>query len=107
MRLLSPTISRLARLRIWQIEQWTQNPVAIQREVLQHLVTSAQYTEIGRKYDFSKLFSIREFKQSVPIHEYDDIKPYIRRIMNGEENILWNTPIKWFAKNKGTTSDKS
>ena len=107
MRLLSPTISRLARLRIWQIEQWMQNPVAIQREVLQHLVTSAQYTEFGRKYDFSKLFSIREFKLSVPIHEYDDIKPYIRRIMNGEENILWNTPIKWFAKSSGTTSDKS
>ncbi len=107
MKLLSPTISRLARLRIWQIEQWMQNPVAVQREVLQHLVTSAQYTEFGRKYDFSKLFSIREFKQSVPIHEYDDIKPYIRRIMNGEENILWNTPIKWFAKSSGTTSDKS
>ncbi|HEV3251780.1 MAG TPA: GH3 auxin-responsive promoter family protein [Puia sp.] len=107
MRLLSPTISRLARLRIWQIEQWMQNPFAVQREVLQHLVTSAQYTEFGRKYNFSKLFSIKEFKQAVPIHEYDDIKPYIRRIMNGEENILWNTPIKWFAKSSGTTSDKS
>jgi hypothetical protein len=97
----------LARLRIWQIEQWMQNPFAVQREVLQHLVTSAQYTEFGRKYNFSKLFSIKEFKQAVPIHEYDDIKPYIRRIMNGEENILWNTPIKWFAKSSGTTSDKS
>jgi hypothetical protein len=94
-------------MRRWQIEQWVLDPVAVQREVLQHLVTSAQYTEIGRKYNFSKLFSIKEFKQAVPIHEYDDLKPYIQRIMQGEENLLWNTPINWFAKSSGTTSEKS
>jgi hypothetical protein len=107
MKLLSPAISRLARLRLGRIEEWINNPIAVQREVLQHLVTSAQYTEFGRKYNFSKTFSIRDFKQAVPIHEYDDLKPYIQRIMNGEQNILWNTPITWFAKSSGTTSDKS
>ena len=94
-------------MRRWQIEQWVLDPVAVQREVLQDLVTSAQYTEFGRRYDFSKLFSIKEFKKAVPIHEYDDLKPYIQRIMLGEENLLWNTPINWFAKSSGTTSDKS
>ncbi len=107
MKLLSPAISRLARLRLWQIEQWVNDPVAVQREVLQHLVTSTQYTEFGRKYEFSRLFSTKEFKKVVPIHEYDDLKPYILRIMDGEENVLWNTPVKWFAKSSGTTSDKS
>jgi hypothetical protein len=107
MKLLSPAISRLARFRLGRIEQWMHNPVAVQREVLQHLVTSAQYTEFGRKYNFSKIFSLREFKQAVPIHEYNDLKPYILRIMEGEQNILWNTPISWFAKSSGTTSDKS
>jgi GH3 auxin-responsive promoter len=106
-KLLSPAISRLARMRRWQIEHWVLDPVSVQREVLQHLVTSAQYTEFGRKYNFSKLFSIKEFKKAVPIHEYDDLKPYIQRIMAGEENLLWNTPINWFAKSSGTTSEKS
>ncbi|MBX3257058.1 MAG: GH3 auxin-responsive promoter family protein [Chitinophagaceae bacterium] len=107
MGILSTTISQLARMRLWRIEAWVQNPVASQREVLQDLVTSAQYTEFGRKYNFSSLFSTREFKKAVPIHEYDDLKPYIQRMMNGEENILWNTPVQWFAKSSGTTSDKS
>jgi hypothetical protein len=107
MKLLSPAISSLARMRLWRIEGWKNNPVDAQREVLQDIVTSAQYTEFGRKYNFSKLFSIKEYKEAVPIHEYDDIKPYIHRIMNGEQNILWNTPIYWFAKSSGTTSDKS
>jgi hypothetical protein len=107
MKLLSPAISRLARFRLWRIEHWMNNPVAAQREVLQHLITSAQYTEIGRKYCFDKLYTIKDFKQTVPIHEYDDLKPYIERLMNGEENLLWNTPVNWFAKSSGTTSEKS
>jgi hypothetical protein len=107
MKLLSPAISRLARLRLWRIEDWINNPIEAQREVLQDLVTSAQYTEIGRKYSFDKLFTIKAFKQAVPISQYDDLKPYVERIMQGEQNILWNTPITWFAKSSGTTSDKS
>ena len=107
MKLLSPAISRLARLRYWRIEQWKLDPVATQREVLQDLVTHGQYTEIGRKYGMTKLFSIRDFKKAVPIHEYDDIKPYIERLMKGEQNLLWDTPVSWFAKSSGTTNDKS
>ena len=107
MKLLSPAISRLARLRMWHIDNWASDPVAAQREVLQHLITAAQYTKFGRKYIFEKLFSIKEYKKNVPIHEYDDIKSYILRMMEGEENILWNTPVNWFAKSSGTTSDKS
>ncbi len=107
MNLLSPAISSLARMRLWRIEAWRNNPLDAQREVLQDLVTSAQYTEFGRKYNFSNLFNVRDFKATVPIHEYEDIKPYIERIMQGEQNILWNTPIYWFAKSSGTTSDKS
>jgi hypothetical protein len=107
MKLLSPAISSLARMRLWRIEAWKKNPLDAQREVLQDLVTSAQYTEFGRKYNFSNLFTVRDFKEAIPIHEYEDLKPYIERIMNGEQNILWNTPIYWFAKSSGTTSDKS
>jgi len=52
MKLLSPAISRLARLRYGKIEQWLQEPIAAQREVLQDLVTHAQHTEYGRKFGF-------------------------------------------------------
>ena len=107
MKLLSPAISRLARFRLWRIEHWMNNPVSVQFEVLQDLITSAQYTEIGRKFGFENLYTLKSFKDAVPIHEYDDIKPYIERCMQGEKNILWNTPINWFAKSSGTTSEKS
>jgi len=107
MKILSPAISRLARLRMWRIEAWINNPQAAQREVLQDLVTTAQYTQFGHQYQFEKLFSVAEFKSHVPVHEYDDLKPYIEQMLAGEENVLWPTPVQWFAKSSGTTSDKS
>jgi hypothetical protein len=107
MKLLSPAISRLARFRNWRIEQWITNPIDAQREVLQDLVTHGQNTEFGRKHGFKELFSIRKFKQQVPIQDYEDLKPYMDRLMEGEEHLLWNTPVNWFAKSSGTTNDKS
>ena len=94
-------------MRTWRIQNWINHPVAAQREVLQDLVTAAQYTVFGKKYNFARLFTLKDFKKNVPIHEYDDIKPYIMRMMDGEENVLWNTPVTWFAKSSGTSSDKS
>ncbi|MFY8165488.1 MAG: GH3 auxin-responsive promoter family protein [Sediminibacterium sp.] len=107
MKIFSPAISRLARLRYWRIERWVDEPIAAQREVLQDLITHGQYTQFGIKYKFAEIFNIRKFRETVPIQEYNDIKPYIDQIMAGEDAVLWNTPVEWFAKSSGTTSDKS
>ncbi|RYY52071.1 MAG: GH3 auxin-responsive promoter family protein, partial [Chitinophagaceae bacterium] len=90
-----------------RIDAWKNHPVDAQREVLQDLVTSAQYTEFGRKHGFNELFNIKSFKQAVPVSGYDEMRPYIERIMQGEQHLLWNTPVYWFAKSSGTTSEKS
>jgi hypothetical protein len=107
MKILSPAISRLARLRGWQMEQWINYPLQAQHAVWQDLMAGGQYTEYGRKLNFSLINSIEEFKARVPVTGYDDLKPYIERMMQGEQNLLWNTPVAWYAKSSGTTSDKS
>jgi hypothetical protein len=107
MPFLSKTISFIARLRYKRIHNWVNHPAAAQREVLQGLITDAQYTVFGKQYDFAKLFTIKEFKKRVPLQEYDDMHPYIERMMTGEENVLWNAPVNWFAKSSGTSNSKS
>jgi hypothetical protein len=107
MRLLSPAISRFARMRLWSIEQWMNDPVSAQHTVWQDLIAAGQNTEFGREHKFSQIQSLADYKKRVPINEYEDMKPYIDRMMKGEENVLWNTPVTWFAKSSGTTNDKS
>jgi len=75
--------------------------------VWQDLLTAGQHTEFGRQFQFSKIQSLADYKKAVPIQEYDDLKPFIDRMLNGEENVLWNTQVLWFAKSSGTTSDRS
>ena len=107
MNLLSKSISFLARLRYNRIHNWINHPAAAQREVLQSLITNAQYTVFGKHYDFAKMFTVKEFKERVPLSDYEQMSPYIERMMKGEENVLWNTPVNWFAKSSGTSNDKS
>jgi hypothetical protein len=107
MKLLSPAISRLARFRHWRIEQWINNPIDAQREVLQDLVTHGQYTEFGANMGSKNCSASANSKSIFPYRNTNDLKPYIDQLMKGEENLLWNTPVNWFAKSSGTTSDKS
>ena len=93
--------------RIHQIELFKKYPFEVQQETLFKLLKSAKDTEFGKLYDFKSIDSISKFKNNVPIQKYEDIYPLIKRSINGEKNILWSSPIKWYAKSSGTTTGKS
>ncbi|WP_113651937.1 GH3 auxin-responsive promoter family protein [Pedobacter namyangjuensis] len=93
--------------RIHQIELFMKYPLDVQEEWLNTLVSSAENTEWGREYDYKSILTASQFKERVPIQNYDTLKPYIERMLKGEQNILWPSEIKWFAKSSGTTSDRS
>ena len=64
-------------MRVWQIRNWKDHPETSQRNVLQRLITAAQYTEFGKKYQLNTLFKVKNFKDRIPVHEYQDMQPYI------------------------------
>lgn len=104
---ISPAFRGFIKLRQSAIDNFTHNPIDTQQQVFHQLIGSAQFTEYGKKYRFEDFNSTNDFKKSVPINDYETLKPYIQRILEGNQNILWPSPIKWFAKSSGTTSDKS
>jgi hypothetical protein len=93
--------------RIHQIELFMKYPFDVQDEWMHTLISSAENTEWGKKYDYKSILTVSQFKERVPIQNYDSLKPYIERMLKGEQNILWPSEIKWFAKSSGTTSDRS
>lgn len=107
MALINSLLSWIIKKRIHQIELFTKYPFDVQNEWFNKLIYSAKDTEWGLKYNYQSIKDISQFKKNVPINTYEDLKPYIDRLRKGEQNILWNSDITWFAKSSGTTSDKS
>ncbi len=90
-----------------RLELYHTIPFEIQLKELMRLLNFSRNTEFGKKYGFGKIHTIEQFQRQLPLFHYEDNKPYFERIRNGEQNIVWPTKIKWFAKSSGTTNDKS
>ncbi|QKG80997.1 GH3 auxin-responsive promoter family protein [Tenuifilum thalassicum] len=93
--------------RLYNIDLFRKYPFEVQRDVLFDLLKQAASTEYGKRFGFESIKSIEEYQQRVPIVDYESIKPYIERLREGEEGLLWPSEIRWFAKSSGTTQSKS
>ncbi|MDR1557577.1 MAG: GH3 auxin-responsive promoter family protein [Tannerellaceae bacterium] len=100
-------VSQLFVPRQRAIDQFAQRTDDIQRKQLQALLSKAGHTEWGRRFDFKSIRTYTDFSSRLPLQNYEDIKPYVIRMINGEKNILWPSAVRWYAKSSGTTNDKS
>ena len=107
MALINSVVSWVIKKRIHQIDLFMKYPSDVQTEWLKKLLNAAKDTEIGNKYDFKTISNHKEYINRVPVIDYESIKPYIIRLRQGQQNLLWHSDIKWFAKSSGTTTDKS
>ena len=93
--------------RIHQMELFIKYPQEVQEELLMDLLDKAKDTEFGQTYDFASIKNYAAFADRVPICRYEDYHQAIERSRQGEPNIFWPTPIKWFAQSSGTTNARS
>ncbi|MEK6781011.1 MAG: GH3 auxin-responsive promoter family protein [Bacteroidota bacterium] len=107
MQILNSILTWVMKKRIHQIELFMKYPYEVQDEVLKRLLSTAQSTEFGKQFGFDDLINYDDYKDRVPVHTYEQLFPYIERHMRGEQNILWPSEIKWFAKSSGTTNARS
>ena len=83
------------------------DPIGAQERVFKKLIKKGKNTEWGKKYNYGSINNISDFQKNVPISYYEDLLPFISKMMEGEKNILWPGQTKWFAKSSGTTNDRS
>lgn len=87
-----------------KIDRWAQNPITTQEEVFKTLIQQAKNTAFGKDHRFAEIHSYKDFVKNVPIRDYEALSPYIERVKNAEENVLWKGKPLYFAKTSGTTS---
>ena len=98
MGMVNDTVVWFMKRRLPRIQEFMARPVETQQRIFTELVETARYTEWGMRYNYSQIRTIREFQEQVPISTYEDLFPYIERVLKGEPNVLWPSPVEVFSK---------
>ncbi|MDB5271768.1 MAG: hypothetical protein JWO58_135 [Chitinophagaceae bacterium] len=100
-------VRELLKRRYSGIEQFMLHPHDVQDRVFHSLIHKAEKTEWGKRYDYKSIRSYEEYTKRVPVSTYEELYPYIEKILLGTQNVLWPSRIRWFSKSSGTTNDRS
>ncbi|MBK0381554.1 GH3 auxin-responsive promoter family protein [Pedobacter sp. SD-b] len=107
MTIVNSFLNWYMKKRMHQIALFMKYPEEVQEEWFGCLINDAIGSEWGKRYDYRSIENANQFKERIPVQNYESLKPYIERMLKGEQNLLWPSEIKWFAKSSGTTSDRS
>lgn len=106
--MIEKVINKYLSFQYRKVEQFLQKPIQTQEVVLKHLLENGSQTYFGNQHQFARIKSKNDFRNQVPVGNYETLRPYLDKIIvEKKQNILWNKPIKWFAMSSGTTEDKS
>ncbi len=105
--LVNKLVKTYLEYRYRKITDFLSDPIRTQQDVLMDLLFKARDTDWGRRYRYDEIDDYRSFADHLPLQEYDDIKNDIRRMIRGEEDVLWPGRVSLYAKSSGTTNDKS
>lgn len=105
--IINKIVSKYLTYRYSSIEKFIRYPFEAQDRVFNYLIDSGKRTQWGQQYDFFNIKNYQDFTKRVPVSVYDELKPWIQRMMHGERDVLWPGLIEMFSKSSGTTEDKS
>ncbi len=93
-----------AKITINKEQKWIKKPIETQENMLQLLISEAKNTVFGKDHDFENIKTYEDFKERVPVRDYEGLKPYVEQIIAGKQDVLWKGKPLYFAKTSGTTS---
>ena len=103
----TPLVKGHFRNRLQEQVRFIDHADAVQQGELVKLVETAALTQMGRRYDFSTCRTYSDFASRVPLHRYEDLRPMIMRMVDGEAGVLWPGRTWSFAQSSGTTDGRS
>lgn len=107
MPLITNLTREYLRLRLHEIDRFRQHPAEIQAKQLRYLLNRGKGTMFGQEHGMAVITGHDKFIRQIPVVDYEHFHDYIMRTKAGEQNVIWPTHIKWFAKSSGTTDAKS
>ena len=93
-----------AKFFVLKNQYWIKNPIQSQAKTLEFLIKNGRKTLFGDQHFFKDIKKYQEFKDSVPVRDYEKFKIYIDKILKGENDVVWPGKPIYFCKTSGTTS---
>ena len=87
-----------------ETRSWSNEPFRYQERILKDLIETGKSTVFGSDHNFALIKNYDDFKKSIPVRDYEDLKPYINQVLEGKVDILWRGKPEYLAKTSGTTS---
>lgn len=106
-KILRSILLKSSREKLREIKECRSKPIECQQYVFEHFIHCAKESKFGKEKGLDKVRNVKEFQSKVPIYNYNSFAPYIERVRNGENYLLWNQKVKWFARSSGTSSQQS
>lgn len=85
-------------------QKWINNPLDAQTKVFKELIQKGLKTKFGKDHGFQKVTDTEGFRAIVPVRDYEELRPYIDQVLEGEADVLWPGRPLYYAKSSGTTS---
>lgn len=104
MKFKSVLVKPYAKYMHRKMHSTSKNAIKDQHKIRESLIAQAASTQFGKEHHFTKINNYEDFKNNIPIRDYEALVPYIEKILAGQENVLWKGKPLYFAKTSGTTS---
>lgn len=104
-RMVGKVIARPVYRRIAAFHESTKNPQELQLALLKKIIATQASTGFGRDHGFANIQTLADYRRQVAINPYENLSPYIQRMMKGEISALVADPaVLMFALTSGTTA---
>ena len=104
MGLKSKIAQLYAKRQAKKVRYWMDNAIELQQKTMKKLIAKASNTEFGKDHNFSSIKTYEDFKRNVPVNDYEGLKEYVEKVVDGESDVLWPGLPLYFCKTSGTTS---
>ena len=107
MDLITSLIYKAMSYRLRKIERYTVDSDSIQSAQLAQVLKRFNGTAYSSKYTKEPILSYEEYRKSVPIVEYEEIRTFVEEMLKGKRGELFSEKCQWFATSSGTSGGRS
>ena len=101
---LITNIVRTVAVRInKQIEFMANHPLKFQENIFNQNIKKGVNTVYGKEHNFKDIKTYDDYKRQVPLNNYEALRPYMNRVLEGEKNVLWPGKPLYVVGTSGTT----